>query len=504
MRFPWAKEESWPLTSPAGRFPVKLERGFLSARLAGFSRIVFQHPAMPVILADITDYSPFFPWIGLIVAIIALWLSLRACKRRRLIDNLPTSKTQGVFIGLVELKGTVECEAPLTSYLSEIPCVYFSYHIEERWSRWVQVEESDGKGGTRTVTRQESGWTTVASEIRSTAFYLKDDTGHILVHPEGARIEAIGVFSESCTPMNPLYYGKGPASGVIDSDHVRRFVETAIPLQAPLFLVGQARERKDMVAPEIAADPQAADFLISTRSEEQVSSGLGWQLLLYFLLGAVVAPGGHIAYDLSQDTPIPTTSILMFIGELLTFLFVWFIGWFITVYNSLVELRQRVEQGWSQVDVQIKRRHDLIPNLINVVKGYRDHEAETQQALAAMRSQLTATAPGEAGGDFHAVQAQVQILKEAYPELKADQNFLALQKSLSETEQRIALARSYFNSIATFYNTRLGVIPDRFIASVGAMKPKALMEANDFERAPVEVKFADAIAPADNVPAPPQ
>jgi hypothetical protein len=74
--------------------------------------------------------------------------------------------------------------------------------------------------------------------------------------------------------------------------------------------------------------------------------------------------------------------------------------------------------------------------------------------------------------------------------LKADQNFLALQKSLSDTEQRIALARSYFNSIATFYNTRLQVVPDRYIAALGAMQPRALMEANDFERAPVEVSFA--------------
>jgi hypothetical protein len=450
---------------------------------------------MSAIFADITDWSPLFPWIGLIVAAIALWASLRACKRRRLIDDLPTSKTQGVFIGLVELKGTVECEQPLKSYLAETTCVYYSYNIQESWSRMVTVEESDGKGGTRTVTRQESGWTTVASETESTPFYLRDDTGHILVHPDGARIEALGVFSESCTPLNPLYYGKGPALGVIDSDHLRRFTETAIPLQVPLFLVGQARERKDIVAPEIAADPQASEFLISVRSEEQVSSGLGWQLFLFFLLGAAMAPGGHIAKDLAADAIITATSVLIYISEFVGFLVIWFIGWFITVYNSLVELRQRVEQGWSQVDIQLKRRHDLIPNLINAVKGYRDHEAATQTALAAMRSQMNATAPGQAGDDFHAVQAQVQILKEAYPELKADENFLALQKSLSETEQRIALARSYFNSIATFYNTRLGVIPDRFIASVGAMKPRALMEANDFERAPVEVKFADATLP---------
>jgi hypothetical protein len=451
---------------------------------------------MPTIFAaDISNYSPLFPWIGLIVAVIALFLSLRACRRRRLIDNLPTSKTQGVFIGLVELKGTVECEQPLECYLAQMPCVYYSFDIEERWSREVTETEDDGKGGTRTVTRTESGWTSVDSRMESTPFYLKDDTGHLLVRPEGARIEAVSVFSESCTPLNPLYYGKGPTMGIMDSDEVRRFTETAIALPMPLFVVGQARERKDVVAPEIAADPQASEFLISTRSQEQVSSGLGWQLWLFFLLGAVLAPGGHIAGTLAGNQDITTMLILIFIGEFVLFLVIWFIGWFITVYNSLVELRQRVEQGWSQVDIQIKRRHDLIPNLIDAVKGYRDHEAATQTALAAMRSQLAATPPGQAGADFQAVQTQVQILKEAYPELKADQNFLALQQNLSETEQRIALARSYFNSIATFYNTRLGVIPDRFIASVGAMKPRALMEANDFERAPVDVKF-DAPDPA--------
>ena len=432
---------------------------------------------MPAFFADdISNYSPLFPWIGLVIAVIALVASLRACRRRRLIDNLPTSKTQGVFIGLVELKGTVECEQPLESYLAQIPCVYYSFDIEESWSRLVTETEDDGKGGTRTVTRRESGWTTVDSRTESIPFYLKDDTGHLLVQPEGARIEAVGVFSESCTPTDALYYGKGPAGGIIDSDHLRRFIETAIPLQAPLFVVGQARERKDLVAPEIAVDPQASEFLISTRSQEQVSSGLGWQLWLFFLLGAVIAPGGHILGTLAANDDITAILILVFIAEFLLFLIIWFIGWFITVYNSLVELRQRVEQGWSQVDIQIKRRHDLIPNLIAAVQGYKDHEALTQQALAAMRSQLSATAPGQLGTDFQAVQGQVQILKEAYPELKADQNFLALQQSLSETEQRIALARSYFNSIATFYNTRLGVIPDRFIASVGAMKPRALME----------------------------
>ena len=450
------------------------------------------HLSLPVLFADQVNLGPFLPWVGLLVAIVALYFSLRACKLRRLIDNLPTSKTQGVFIGLVELKGTAQCEEPLTSYLSATPCVYYSYEIEEQWSRLVTETESDGKGGERTVTRRETGWSSVASETEMTPFYLQDDTGHLLVRPEGARVEALSVFSETCTPFNALYYGKGPALGVIDSDHIRRFTETAIPMQAPVFIVGQARERQDVIAPEIAADANAAEFLVSVRSQEEISSGLGWQFILCFLLGLIAAPGGHLIGELALNDPLTPTAILIHVLEAFVFFAIWATGWIVTVYNSLVELRQRVEQGWGQVDIQLKRRHDLIPNLVDTVKGYQTHEATTQEAVATMRRQLSATPPGQAGDDFQAVQGQINLLKEAYPELKANENFLALQKSLSDTEQRIALARSYFNSIATYYNIRLEVVPDRFLAALGAMKPRALMAANDFERAPVKVEFAEA------------
>jgi hypothetical protein len=141
-------------------------------------------------------------------------------------------------------------------------------------------------------------------------------------------------------------------------------------------------------------------------------------------------------------------------------------------------------------DLPTSKTHGVFIGLVDTVKGYRDHEASTLEAVAALRGQLSATPPGQAGDDFHSVLGQVNILKEAYPDLKADTNFVALHQELSDTEQRIALARSYFNSIATFYNTRLQVVPDRFIAALGAMKPRALMVADDFERAPVNVSFA--------------
>jgi hypothetical protein len=158
------------------------------------------------------------------------------------------------------------------------------------------------------------------------------------------------------------------------------------------------------------------------RTQEQVSGGLGWQIWLFFFLGAVVAPGGHVLGDLAMNQDLAPFAII-FIGEFFLYLLLWGVGWIVTVYNSLVELRQRVEQGWGQVDIQLKRRHDLIPNLVDTVKGYRDHEASTQEALAALRNQLSATPPGRPGDDFRSVQSQINILKEAYPDLKADANF---------------------------------------------------------------------------------
>ncbi len=163
------------------------------------------------------------------------------------------------------------------------------------------------------------------------------------------------------------------------------------------------------------------------------------------------------------------------------------------VFNSLVELRQRVRQAWAQVDVQLKRRYDLIPNLVEVVKGLRDYEKQVQTELAALRAQAQATPPGVAGPDFQALKGTVIAIVERYPELKADTTFTNLHRNLVDTEQRTALARGYFNDIATHFNTRLETVPDRFVAGLAAMRPQALLKADEFERAPVKVDLASAV-----------
>jgi hypothetical protein len=439
-------------------------------------------------MSHANDWVAWLPWIGSLLAFGCLLGALAAGRRKRLVDNLPTSKTTGVFIGLVELKGTAQCETHLTSYLAEKAVVHYQWSVDEHWSRIVTETYTDGEGRTQTRTRHESGWTTVASGGEMTPFYLQDDCGAVLVRPEGAKIEPVSIFSETCTPLNSLYYGKGPAFAVPNSDMRRRFVEQGIPLHTALYVMGQAHERKDVVAPEITEDKAAPMFLISTRTEEQISRGFGGAFWGWGIFGLVLSVGAMIWRD-TQAGLQPEQRWPVYLLVATAYHFTGAVGWVWMVFNSFIDLRQRVRQGWAQVDVQLKRRYDLIPNLVNVVKGLRDHEANLQTELAALRSQLGATPPGVAGPDFQACSRQVIAIQEKYPELTAQESFLKLQRELVDTEQRIALARGYFNEIATFYNTRLEQVPDRFVAALGRLQPQSLMAANDFERAPVEVKF---------------
>ena len=408
-------------------------------------------------------------------------------RRKRLIDDMPTSKAQGVFIGQVELKGTAESDKPLASYLAEVGCVQYTWQVDEHWSRTVVETYTDAQGHTQTRTRTESGWTRVAGGSQSIPFYLKDDTGVIRIIPEGAAINSVAVFDETCSPASALYFGKGPPHGVPNSTHRRRFHETALPLHTALYVMGQAREREDIVAPEIAHDKGAPMFLISTRTERQVSRRYVLSFWLWVLLALGTVIGGAIGWSMLEKEAFiwqPLVTAAGGFGAALLIGGVW------TLYNSLVNLHHMVEQGWSQVDVQLKRRHDLIPNLVETVKGYRGYESETQKLLAEIRTQTEATPPGVAGPDFRGVAPMLNIVVERYPELKASDSFLRLQRTLIDTEQRIALARDYFNNVATFYNTRLAIVPDRFVAAIARLHPQALMAAADFERAPVHVQLA--------------
>jgi len=419
------------------------------------------------------------PMILLIAAFFSLALlfwGFRSFHRKRIIDDTPTLKTIGVFIGLAELKGTAETEKPLKSYLTETQCVQYSWRIEEQWRRQVTETYHDSEGRTKTRTRTETGWRTVDQGGESPKFYLRDETGVIRIDPRNADINGELVLNEVFTRRHPMYYGKGPRRSVSNSRHRRRFTETLIPLHSQIYVIGQARERDDIIAAEIAYDEEEPLYVISTDGEKTVSSSYGNYFILLSIIGLIIT-GLPIVFSENLISPLVFAPAGVY---LLAFC----LGWLFVVYNSIVSLENSVDQARSLIDIQLKRRSDLIPRLVEIVEGYQKHEQNIHTYIAELRAQANVS------GEAEAVAPILVAIDENYPELKAGEQYLDLQKSLEETEQRIALARDYYNQIANFYNTRLDTIPDRYIAKLAALKPQPLWSGKDFRRATIDTDIS--------------
>jgi hypothetical protein len=441
---------------------------------------------------------PIFIISGIVLVLILLiGFSLRALKRHRLMEDLPTSKTTGVFIGLVELKGTAESENPHRSFLAEQRCVWYFWTVQEHWSRTVTEHYRDSDGKMQTRTRTESGWTTVASGGETHLFYLKDDLGVIRIDPNKAEIHSTKVFNKTVTKRDPLYYGKGPAKGISDSTGERCFSEQAISLHQPIYVIGQAREREDYVAAEIAYDRSAPLFLISTRSAESHRAGELWTFWGLGIFAVFLSTGigiGLTQNGMHQDMIDPMAAIVV-PGVLGGGTFaIWFLGWLWTVYNSLIGLKNRVKMAAANIEVELKRRNDLIPQLVKVVDGLQKHERDIQETTALLRSQVAVLSVDTDEGTSTPAQgcaARLIALVEHYPELKANDGFLKLEENLIETDQRIALARNYYNDVVCTYNTRCERVPEGWVAILAGLRPVSLFTAENFEREAFSVNLVE-------------
>jgi LemA protein len=170
--------------------------------------------------------------------------------------------------------------------------------------------------------------------------------------------------------------------------------------------------------------------------------------------------------------------LLVVFAILLMFLF-----WGIGLYNKLVTLRNQVQNGWKQIDVQLKRRHDLIPNLVNTVKGYMQYEQETlNKVIQARNAATTASGVADSAAKENALTGAIGrlfALAESYPDLKANENVKQLQEELASTENKIGFARQFFNDIATKFNIAQQVFPANIIAGMFDFKPSELFEVTD-------------------------
>lgn len=446
-----------------------------------------------------------FPALDGALSIGMLVWAFRSLWRKRTIENVPTSKAAGVFLGLTEVKGRAEREPALRSALADVACVWYDWKIEEEWERWETETTTDSNGNTQTRNVRRSGWTTIASGGERPCFYLLDETGALRVDPTGAEVEAERVLARTCSGGDPLYYGRGPRHAIADSTGRRSFREDAIRTGADLYVIGTARLRADAVAAEIAHDPEGEMFVISVRGEEAVRREYARGAAAKLFLGALAAgavpflgyalPLGDAGRALRETWPLMAAALA---GFLVLFL----AGYLRLLYNGLVSVRNRVKNAWSQIDIQLKRRFDLVPELVSCVKGYAAHEADVHARLAEIRAVGSSRGGramptvNEAVAAAAFANSQTSALKsvlgvaEGYPALKADASFGRLMDELSKTEQRIALARGFYNESVTAYNNRIDTFPDVVMARIAAMQACAFFEIEAFERRSMDVKIA--------------
>lgn len=179
---------------------------------------------------------------------------------------------------------------------------------------------------------------------------------------------------------------------------------------------------------------------------------------------------------------------------LIVALVVLIVFWWIISYNKLVKMRNWVEEGWAQIDVQLKRRYDLIPNLVETVKGYATHEQSTLEKVIEARNklfagQLSRSDQMERNDELSSALKSVFALSESYPELKANENFRQLQEELTRTEDKVAFSRQNYNKCVMDYNTATQMFPTSLVASVHKFKPANMLEAKEEERENVKVQF---------------
>jgi LemA protein len=185
--------------------------------------------------------------------------------------------------------------------------------------------------------------------------------------------------------------------------------------------------------------------------------------------------------------------ILVAVGLGAVVVFVVLLAWLVATYNGLVRKRTAVAGAWAQIDVQLKRRHDLIPNLVETVKGYAKHESGTIQAVTAARAAaIAAKTPGQRAAaelDLGGALRGLIAVAENYPDLKASANFESMQQQLAVTEDRIAYARQYYNDSATTYNTAIATLPAALIAAPMGFRASEFLTAPDGDRAAAAVQF---------------
>ena len=369
-------------------------------------------------------------FVALLLIALLAWFAFRLIKVKRMQENLPTSKTLGVVFGLTELKGKLVAEdegACLIGPVSGFACTWYHYEIQE--------ERGSGK---------RSSWVTVHEEIQKQPFYCEDDEGKLRVFPSKAEV----ITKHKSTNL----FGK------------KRYIERRLQPDDDLYLLGKAKADKTTGNSLVLSHDKDAPYIISNRSEAEVMFikaskamlllGLGTSLLFGVGLWVGGSNGNFSSADFVTASLIAPLFLTIFVVVLM--------------YNDLIFLRQRCARNWANIDVSLKKRAGLIPDLERVVKRYLEHENRLQQALAELRTERAQVDNVKAADAYMARESRVidelSLRLEKYPDLEGHQLLSDFNRRLIKLENEIALIRAGFNDSVMNFNIRLQSFPDNLLA----------------------------------------
>ena len=427
------------------------------------------------------------PIAGMVIAALALSIGggfgLTMWRRRWLMADLPTSDAAHVFVGMNEVVGrAVALEIPIVAPYSAVECVWYRSLLEQ--------EVESGNGG--------SDWKTVADETSEAPFWVEDHTGRVLVRPRGASVYPGDRLRDLHAGRPARYSGltllqslSGPRLLGPMSTARHRTTEWVIRNGEQVYLLGEATLRSDAVALEFApSDPitgvKKRSLLVSSGDEQRAAGRTEWQSLLLLVLalaGAAAVPAAWHAISTAGNEPavqgspglVDAAGGRMIVATLLVLaaLPVLYVG---RLYNRLVAVRNQAQAAWALIDVHLRKRHDLLPELVSVVQAALAHERDVQEAVAALRSGAAPPATSElpderALRDAEAVDdadhgraRSLVALAEAYPVLRTDENVAALFREVVTVEDGVAFARTFYNDAVTVLRDRRQQFPGLLVA----------------------------------------
>ncbi len=400
----------------------------------------------------------------------------------RLLECTPISRCRGVALGRVAISGRVVGLNPIPSLIAHLPSFISK----------VIVEEAERRG-------RSDQWHVVHKRELRMPFYLRDGSGELKVDPDQAVLwlqpdvtystetgiadysPAAGVrANEQLEPLDNMFREYCLTRG-INTAFDRRFTETNLSPGDPVFVYGAACSGRDTGDTDstVVRNTFWQKLYIVEGDKTDMILRLRKRGLLRVLGGsaAIICATAVLARGTS-DTPVAQlaeflTSDISMEAEILSLIAILGVGVLIyggMIYNGLVSLRNEVERTFSNIDVLLQQRFDLIPNLVSVCKGYMEHESSVMQAIAASRSQWSNARERTDKLTAAAVALpplrQLLATAESYPRLRANENFLQLQEQLISLESQISDRRELYNSAVSLFNSRIQLFPDRFVANM--------------------------------------